>query len=293
MEVLKNLKRNLLIVSHDAGGANQIYYFLKVKKIKYRLFARGPAKKIFKKKNDKTNINNLIEKSEIILFGSGIGTVEYKILQKSILKKKYTIVFLENWVNLKERIKRTKNSLLPNEIWVSDNSAFLLIKRYFKDKIKIKKVPNYYLESFKKKNNIIKKKNIKKNKIIYLSPNYDLSGITNKYRKKKDLKIFHIFLSKINILKKIIKQDSLFIDVLLHPAEKKNKYNSFTKKKFKFIKILPKKKLNNIIFNYNYAVSTNSYSLLVSKKLGLTTFNNIKRTSVKSTIPLNYVDHVI
>ena len=287
--MFENLNKNLLVVSHDAGGANQIYYFLKFEKIKYRLFARGPAKKIFKKKNDKGNIDNLIKKSKIILFGSGTGSTEYKILQKSIKKNKYTIIFLENWVNFKERIKRTKISLLPNEIWVSDKNALFLAKKYFEDKIKIKKVRNYYLEYFKKKTIKI----VKKNKIIYLSPNYDLGTITSKYRKKKDLKLFNIFLSKIKFLQNIIKQKKLFIHVLLHPAEKKNKYNIFIRKKLKFIKILSKKKLNDIIFNYKYAVSTNSYSLLVAKKIGLTTFNNIKKTKFKSTIPSNYIDFKI
>ena len=105
--------------------------------------------------------------------GSGTGSMEYKIMQKSILKQKYTIVFLENWVNFKERIDRTENSFFPKEIWVSDNKAFVLAKKYYKNKIKIKKIQNYYLK-FLKNNKKTNKKNIKKNKIIYLSPNYDL-----------------------------------------------------------------------------------------------------------------------
>jgi hypothetical protein len=288
--MFKNLKKNnLSVISHDAGGANQIYYFLKYKKIQFNLYARGPAKKIFKKKNYTNNLKKLINKSEIILFGSGTGTLEYKILQKSILCKKYTIVFLENWVNFKERIARTSKSLLPNEIWVSDEIAYYLAKKYFKNLIKIKKIQNYYLKSFTKKT----KKLIKKNKIIYLSPNYDLAGVTNKYRKKKDLKIFEIFLSKMKILNKIIKQKKLFIDLLLHPSEDESKYNNFKKKYPKLITILFKKNLKNVLFNYKYAVSTNSYALFVSKKIGLITFNNIKKTGIKKSIPSNYIDYDI
>ena len=293
MEMFENLKKkNLLVVSNDAGGANQIYYFLKFNKINFKLYAKGPAIKIFKKKNNGKNIYKLINQSEIILFGSGTGLMEYKIMQKSILDQKYTIVFLENWVNFKERIDRTENSFFPKEIWVSDNKAFILAKKYYKNKIKIKKIPNYYLEYFENNKKTIKK-NIKKNKIIYLSPNYDLGGITNKYRKKKDLKILKILLTKKNIIKKIIKQKKLFIDILLHPSDKQDKYNNIQEKNHKLIKILSKKKLNNVLFNYKYAISTNSYSLYISKKIGLVTFNNIKNTGIKSTIPSNFIDHHI
>ena len=293
MEMFENLKKkNLLVVSNDAGGANQIYYFLKFNKINFKLYAKGPAIKIFKKKNNGKNIYKLINQSEIILFGSGTGLMEYKIMQKSILDQKYTIVFLENWVNFKERIDRTENSFFPKEIWVSDNKAFILAKKYYKNKIKIKKIPNYYLKYFENNKKTIKK-NIKKNKIIYLSPNYDLGEITNKYRKKKDLKILKILLTKKNIIKKIIKQKKLFIDILLHPSDKRDKYNNIQEKNHKLIKILSKKKLDNVLFNYKYAISTNSYSLYISKKIGLVTFNNTKNTGIKSTIPSNFIDHHI
>ena len=288
--MFENLKKKkLLVITNDAGGANQIYHFLKIKKIKFNLYAKGPAKKIFKKKIYINNLNKLIAKSEIILFGSGTGNTEYKILQKSILYKKYTIVFIENWVNFQERIERTKKSLLPNEIWASDKIAYIMAKKNFKNKIKIKKVPNYYLKSFKK----LKKKIVNKNKIIYLSPNYDKGGITSKYRIKKDLKIFEIFLSKIKILSELIKQKNLAIDILLHPGEKEGKYNIFKKHYPKIIKILFRKKLNNVLINYKYAVSTNSYALFICKKIGLVTFNNIKRTGIIKTIPSDYIDYDI
>ena len=49
--MFENLKKkNLLVVTNDAGGANQIYYFLKLNKISFKLYAKGPAIEIFKKK---------------------------------------------------------------------------------------------------------------------------------------------------------------------------------------------------------------------------------------------------
>ena len=43
--------KNILISSHDAGGANLIYHWIKNNKNNnYFYFNKGPAKKIFKKK---------------------------------------------------------------------------------------------------------------------------------------------------------------------------------------------------------------------------------------------------
>ena len=51
MEMFENLKKkNLLVVTNDAGGANQIYYFLKLNKISFSLCKRTCIRNFQKKK---------------------------------------------------------------------------------------------------------------------------------------------------------------------------------------------------------------------------------------------------
>jgi hypothetical protein len=293
MENFKNLKKNILVVSNDAGGANQIYYFLKKKKINYRSYITGPAKKIFNNKNNINISNTNISIFDNIIFGSGSSDKEYIILQKAIKQKIHTIVFLDNWVNFYKRLKRSKNSLLPDEIWVSDNSAYRLANKFFKGKILIKLVNNYYLDFIKDK---IKKKKLKKKyktKVLFLSANYDSLRFKIKKKINKDFKLFEIFIKKKNIICGIIKKKIVKIDILPHPSEKKNKYDKLVKKYKHKINILKNKKLENIIFKYKFAVSTNSYALMVAKKVGLITFNNIRKVGIKKSIPTNYIDYTI
>lgn len=286
------LKNSILVVCNDAGGANQIYYLLKEKKIKYKSYLSGPAIKIFKKKRDiKKNLKQLIINSDIVILGSGTGNFEHKALKIANFYKKHTIVFLENWVNFKTRFTRKKNYFLPKEIWVSDKEAFNLTQKIFNKTIKIKKVKNSYLAFFK--NKIKNKTKTNSNKALYLSPNYDMSGINKVYRKKVDLRNFLILLKKINNIKNIINRNKIYLDIILHPGEKLNKYSLIEKKYSNLIKVLKNRKIENMLINYKYAISTNSYALLIAKKIGLVTINHIKGTGIKKTLPNQYIDYLV
>ena len=72
MEISKYLKKKILIVAHDSGSANQIYYLLKKLKINnYNFFLLGPAQKIFKKhSNNYHHLTQAINSSDIILTGT-------------------------------------------------------------------------------------------------------------------------------------------------------------------------------------------------------------------------------
>ena len=285
------IKKNLLVICNDAGGANLIYFFLKEKKLKYNYFLEGPAKKIFKKNltNSNKNLKVLINKADIIFLGSGKGNLEYKALKIANFLKKYSVVFLDNWVNFKIRFDRKNNFLLPNEIWVFDEYAHILAKKTFNKKVIIKRKKNYFFEFLKKKKINI----LNKNKLIYFSSNYDSFKKFSSLNKNFDIKILKNFLEKANIVKNVLNIKNLKIDILPHPSENTTKYHYISKKYLNFVKILYKKKLVNIIRNYNYAASTNSYALYMAKKLGLITINNIKKTGIRNSIPHNYIDYTI
>lgn len=290
--MLRNLlKKKILAICNDAGGANLIYFFLKKKKIKYNSFLEGPAKKIFQKnhKNNKKNLKALINKADIIFLGTGKGSLEYKALKIANFYKKYSIVFLDNWVNFKIRFNRKNNFLLPNEMWVFDEHAYKIALKTFNKKVLIKKKKNYYFEFLRKK----KKNILNKNKVVYFSSNYDSFKKFSGLNKNFDIKILNNLLKKKNIIKSILNIKDLKIDILPHPSEDSKKYYYISKKYLNFVKILHKIKLVNIIRNYNYAASTNSYALYMAKKLGLVTFNNIKKTGIHNSMPRNYIDYII
>ena len=79
--------------------------------------------------------------------------------------------YLDHWVNYKQRFILNKKLILPNEIWVSDTLAYTIAKETFQNKLKIKKIKNYYFDKAKKYFKLKKKKtsnNNKKNNILYL-----------------------------------------------------------------------------------------------------------------------------
>jgi len=284
------LKKKFLTACHDAGGANQIYHYLKKNKIIYKSYLAGPAVKIFKKKTnlDLLNLEKAIEDSDIVILGSGTGNFELDVLKKAKDKNKYTIVFLDNWTNFFKRFKRKKVFYLPDEIYVSDKYSFNIARNKIKN-VKIKRVKNYYLDYIKKKSS----NNLKKKLCIYFSPNYDNSIKNLKLKKKVDIKNFNILLKKEEKIKKILNSKIFDFDILPHPGEKENKYKKFKNKDDKKINILQNQKLENIITKYKFSISTNSYSLFISKMCGLKTINNIIGTNIKRSIPKEYIDYEI
>jgi len=129
--------------------------------------------------------------------------------------------------------------------------------------------------------------------VVYFSSNYDSFKKFSGLNKNFDIKILNNLLKKKNIIKSILNIKDLKIDILPHPSEDSKKYYYISKKYLNFVKILHKIKLVNIIRNYNYAASTNSYALYMAKKLGLVTFNNIKKTGIHNSMPRNYIDYII
>ena len=139
----------ITIVSKDAGGAEILSSWVKNNPGNYRYYLSGPAKKIFKSKIGKFKISNLREcifQSDIILSSTGTTRFEINALQKFRKHKKRTIVYLDHWVNYKERFLINNRLVKVDEIWVNDIYAYKEVKKIFKN-IKIKK-RNYFIEEF-------------------------------------------------------------------------------------------------------------------------------------------------
>lgn len=286
MEQTQDLKKKILVVCYDAGGANQIINYLIEKKKKYKYYVEGPAINIFSGQKGKIKKfkKSIIKKFDLIITGSGCSSdLEYKAIKYAKINKKLCITFLDHWTNYKERFIRNGKIYLPNQLFTFDSYSFFLAKKIFKKKLLIKKIKNYYLLNFNKRVKLFKNKS---RAILYSSSNYDAV-----YKKKKDFEILNLFLKKIknmNIFK------NLPVHIITHPSEIENKYSKYEQLNYtRQIKVLPPDKLINFINKYKYVVSTNGMILCVGKVCKLFTINNILNTGIKSFIPKKYINLTI
>ena len=145
-------KGKVLVVSHDAGGAEILSSLLKLNDMPYLLCLAGPAENIFQRKLanvENYSLDDSIEKADWILTGtSWASELEYHAIALAKKKKKFVVSFLDHWVNYKERFIRNNILHLPDEIWVGDKYALKIAKEYFPSE-KIKFAPNPYFEDIK------------------------------------------------------------------------------------------------------------------------------------------------
>jgi len=281
MEISKYLKKKVLVVAHDSGAANQIYYLFKNHKKKFKTLIRGPALNIFKK-NNYNSLKNAIQTSNTILTGtSWQSKLEVNAIKISKKLNKNIISFVDEPYNLKHRFILNKKFYFPNIILAKDSETLSACKKFFPKEVKIIKTKDHFLE-------YVKKNKIKplSNDIVYLSSNYD--GVSSKLKKKNlkmDLRLLKIFLKKIN-QKNSLKKKKIYLR--LHPAEDINKYLKNSDFKKMNIKISKKKELLKCLNDFKYAFGCETYGLAIAKNYGLRAYNNVTNTSIKPKILRKY-----
>lgn len=278
------LKKKILIVSNDAGGAEIISHYIKNFKLKCRYFLKGPAIKIFQKKIPYLKLikNIKIKDYDLVITGTSLNNnLEYNIIKLSKENKIKVISFLDHWVNYISRFKRRNKICLPDEIIVGDKDAKIIALKVFK-KTKITFCKNYYLESFRENKNLRKKSQ----NILYVSSNID----SIKKKKITDKKILAKIIDKL-IKNKFGKIQKLIIRK--HPSENFKKFNYLKLLKCKFeIQYDKNLYLNDSLKKTNFIIGMNSMALVAAKINGLKTINLYidKKTN---TLPLKYIDRNI
>ncbi len=157
-----NLK-TLLIVSHDAGGANLLAYWCInwSNKVNFVFMVAGPAVKIF---NDLGLANAIVdhypnhETIDMVVTSTGWQSdLEYDAINWARNCRIPVASYLDHWVNYKSRFIRNHVEILPDEIWAGDRDSFNLAMAIFSPKdVAVRYMRNrYFLEL---KNKVIKAK---------------------------------------------------------------------------------------------------------------------------------------
>ena len=117
----------ICVVSNDAGSAEILSSWSKIRKEKILFVLSGPAKKIFRSKIGEIRICSLkegVEKSDYVVCGSSWSvTLEREAIFLSKQLGKKVICALDHWTSYIDRFYYKKKIVLPDEIWVFDRYA--------------------------------------------------------------------------------------------------------------------------------------------------------------------------
>lgn len=236
--------------TQDAGPAEYFSQIIKNINQPYKCFSSDISKRIFSKyliKSYKLNFDLILkEKLRFIIVGSppNINNLDYELLRWGRKNKIFTILVIEHWTNLNERLNFIDKKDFPNQLWVNDCYTKRNLLKFKINKQLIKIVGNPVLE---KKKKIIKNIPLNFERIIFISEEMNSKEINLKFKYGFD---------EFEVLKKILseKNSNTSLYIKLHPSENKNKYQSFEKiYDFELLEELEilKTKQNNLIIGMN------------------------------------------
>ena len=164
------------------------------------------------------DLKTLSSKVELIICGSSFGmhSTENDLFEWANNNNKKSVLVIEHWTNLSQRINRIKKAGVPNEIWVNDNWCKEQLIKLNVLSSKISVVGNPVLEKITKGN---KKPATEFNQLIFISEemNSELINLNDNYG-FNEFEVIQFILNN--------KPIDLPVEIKLHPSEIAAKYQS-------------------------------------------------------------------
>jgi len=297
-----NLKgKKILVVAHDAGGAEVLSHFIKNElDLEHLTFLlSGPAVNIFQKNLGKLNFANKLElelrSSQTLLTAtSWESDIEYVAINLADKSQIETYTMLDHWVNYKSRFIRNNIETLPSNIIVLDEHAKSLAKETWPDK-NIIEIPNYYLidQLYKYTQKMgAKSGRVDDSTILYLwDPSFkhktklELENeVANHYDFYDERDAFSLFLSKITY----IPGNPLKIRVRFHPSmtkDDKEKACNYIGIKFE----ISTAELTDDLLESTSVVGCNSMAMAIALKVGKKVFSSLPNSNYPVMIPFKEI----
>ncbi len=128
----------VLIVAHDAGGANILAHLVDTFHGEVYFALSGPAGEIFLERfGEEVVLNKTLESlhsvSAVVTGTSEKSDFEWQMIQEALSIGKPVYAVLDHWINYAQRFVRDGIALYPTEIWVADKYAFDIAVTEFPD----------------------------------------------------------------------------------------------------------------------------------------------------------------
>lgn len=288
----------IAVVCHDAGAANLIFAWLRswhdsgvLLDCQFNFFLQGPAEKLWLNNpvplpilTLNTSIETAMNRCKTVLTGTGWGSgIEHQARRLALQMQVPSIAVIDHWVNYPERFVQDGISILPSEIWVSDENAFDLAKGYFLN-TPIVQLPNLYLQHL-----VMKIPKVSENcrKLLYV-----LEPVRDEWGKSTpgELQALDFFLNRWPD-----KVDLESISILLrpHPSESSDKYNDWlTQHQHLNIEIDSCRDLNESIASAKWVVGVESYALVVAEAAGRLVYSSKPPWAGRCRLPLKNLTHL-
>lgn len=288
----KQIKSNVLVIAHDAGGAEIIAAYISVHPEKnFTCFAGGPALNIFRREriacrvlgNTQHTIKRVIKThadASMVLLGTGWMTrIEAWSLEAAKKEGMKTICYLESWVNYRERFGYPKKGWkkdLPDEIWVGDKYAQVIAEKYFSTHVKVRLVPNQYFKNLQSRAKVLRREFSHPEGVLFLSD--AVPGV------EQTLETLLIQLCKMKYPETV--------RIALHPADHRDRYGVLIEQYRERLHLVRSQKVDLVrnLLSARVVIGAETVALVVSVLLRKTTICITEKR--KRTLPFPEIIYV-
>jgi hypothetical protein len=284
--------KNILIISHDAGGAQVLSHWVKNHPSNnYAYVLEGPADSIFRENLDTISQCHTLDSAfnkdwdYVITSMSWASSLELNGLIKANAQNINTIVMWDHWVNYKERfLQLTEWQLaLPDTFWCPDEYSLKKCNVDFPD-TPCEEIPNYYLEAIKKDSDATV--SATKNSILYLCE--PIAGQMERQYKNPNHLGYTEFSALNDTLDYIRALDKTYsITVRPHPSESFEKYKDIISKASESLQIKEStsRSLLNDIQQHSIIVGCETMAMVVGLTLNKDVYTCIPPTGRPCQLP--------
>lgn len=140
------------IVSHDAGGAEVLASYVARNGIDCCFVLDGPARAVFARRLgpiETVDLETAIRDCDTLICGtSWQSDLEWQALAAARAAGRKTVSFIDHWGHYRERFVRDGRQVLPDEIWVGDETALEMAQPLFPDS-RVRLQPNPYFDDIR------------------------------------------------------------------------------------------------------------------------------------------------
>lgn len=232
--------KKILVVSHDTGGAEVLSSWVKHHpEYSYTFVLAGPALSIYKKKIPSINIHSEDDLASLVLMHDTVLTstswqsqLERKAIAYGRLHKIHTITLLDHWCDYRERFILNNETILPNELWLTDEYALKIAAELFEN-VKTTLVNNYFYDEIKQMLAVPRSSTLNQDlRLLYIcepiAEYAEKQFGSSMHFNYTEFEALHYFIEEINCASYKNKIDT--IKIRPHPSEDPNKYDDFLAK---------------------------------------------------------------
>ena len=259
----------VLIVSHDAGGAEIISSWVIKQNEKYSLVVDGPAINIFQRKlgnYENLSLSEAISNCDWVLCGtSWESDLERQAIVNAKAQGKKVVAYLDHWVNYLDRFILDGICVLPDEIWVGDIDAESIAHNIFPSLPIVLQENPYFVDikfDFEKLESDLDFNEEKSYSILYVCEPVREHALLQygdeRYWGYTEEEALEYFFDNIEL----IGLSDYMIKIRPHPSEQINKYN-WAKKKNENVKIGGDRTLIEEIASSDVVVGGESMAMVI------------------------------